>query len=285
MNRHAYFMLAWTLSLIVFWPSLSAVVSLSVNDYRYSHLVLIPPISACLAYLKRESIFLDERWCPNAGIPLLVVGAALYFLGRSSWISQGGALCLAVFAIVVIWTAGFVLCYGPRPSKAALFPLLFLLLFVPVPSALLENIIGMLQRGSAEITQALFWVIGFPAFREGYQFSLPGITIEIAKECSSIRSGTALLITGLLAGYAFIRSPWRRACLAGLTVPIAMFTNAVRIVILSWLTVHVDRGYMYGSLHHEGGALFSLISVVALVVAIVLLSEDKLSWRRSVPRV
>jgi exosortase len=123
-----------------------------------------------------------------------------------------------------------------------------------------------------------------PAFREGFQFSLPGLTIEVAKECSSIRSGTALFITGLLAGYAFIRSPWRRACLVALTIPIAMFTDGVRIVILTWLTVHVDRGYLYGSLHHEGGAVFSLISVVALMVAIVMLSEDKLRWRRGTRR-
>jgi exosortase len=187
---------------------------------------------------------------------------------------------MVALAIIVIWIAEFVWSYGPHASKAALFPLLFLLLFVPAPSGLLDRIIVMLQGGSTEITQALFWVIGFPAFREGYQFSLPGVTIEVARECSSIRSGTALFITGLLASYAFIRSPWRRACLVALTPPIAMFTNGVRIVILSWLTVKVDRGYLYGNLHHEGGALFSLISVVALVIAIIVLSEDKLSWRR-----
>ena len=60
-----------------------------------------------------------------------------------------------------------------------------------------------------------------------------------------------------------------------------MFTNAVRIVILSWLAVHVDRSFLYGNLHHNGGALFSLISVAALIIAIVVLSEDGLRWPRS----
>lgn len=285
-KRHLTFFAAWILSLIVFWGPLSALVKLSLDDYRYSQIVLIPFISACLIYLKRTNIFAGERWFPRLGIPLLALGAALYVVGRSPLISQGSSLSLFVLAIVVIWTAEFVWCYGPQASKAALFPLLFLLLFVPIPSGLLDVIIVMLQRGSTEITQWLYWVVGMPAYREGFQFSLPGgLTIEVAKECSSIRSGTALFITGLLAGYAFIRSPWRRACLAALTVPIAMFTDGVRIVILTWLTVHVDRGYLYGSLHHEGGALFSLISVVALIIAIVLLSEDKLHWRRSARRV
>jgi exosortase len=121
-----------------------------------------------------------------------------------------------------------------------------------------------------------------PAFREDNRFSLPGITIEIAKECSSIRSATALFIVGLLAGYAFVQSPWRRTCLSALTIPIAMFTNAVRIVMLSWLAVHVDRGFLYGNLHHRGGPLFSLISVGALILVLLILSEDKVHRRRKV---
>lgn len=281
MARNLCFLLAWALSIILFWAPLAALANLSVNDYRYSHIVLIPFISASLIYWRRKRIFLGERWCPSVGVPLLLSGAALFVVGRSSIIGQGYGLGLEALAIVVTWTAVFVLCYGPQPAKAALFPLLFLLLFVPVPGVLLDRAIVGLQRGSAEMAQVLFSVIGLPAFREGYRFSLPGITIEVAKECSSIRSGTALFITGLLAGYAFIRSPWRRACLSVLTIPIAMFTNAVRIVILSWLAVHVDRSFLYGNLHHNGGALFSLISVTALIIALVVLAEDGLRWPRS----
>lgn len=281
---HLRFLLAWMASLALFWKPLASLVSLSLNDYRYSHIVLIPIISICLIYWKRKTVFLGERWCPSVGVPLLAGGAALYLFGRSSLIGQSYGLCLVAFAIVFVWVAAFVLCYGPRPARAALFPLLFLFLCAPVPSAWLNTIIVMLQRGSAEMTHVLFKVVGLPAFREGFTFSLPGITIEIAKECSSIRSGTALFITGLLAGYAFIRSPWRRVCLSALTIPIAMFTNAVRIVILSWLSVRVDPSFLFGNLHHEGGALFSLISVVALVIAIVVLSEDKMHWRRSPSR-
>jgi exosortase len=278
--HHLQFSIACILSLLVFWAPLTALVRLSLSDYRYSHLILIPFISVCLVYLNRMRIFVDGQWSARVGAPLLLLGAALYPAGRSSWLGPGDALTLLALSIVAVWIAAFVWCYGSQALKAALFPLLFLVMFVPVPSAWVDSIIVMLQHGSAEITQRLFWAVGMPAFREGTMFSLPGITIEIAKECSSIRSGTALFITGLLSGYAFIRSPWRRALLVALTPPIAMFTNACRIVILCWLTVRVDPGYLYGSLHHEGGALFSLISVVALILAIALLSEEKLSWRK-----
>jgi exosortase len=276
MTRHRFFFLAWMVSLAVFWTPLRALVSLSIQDYRYSHIVLIPVITACLIYWKRKSIFIGEQWCPGVGVPLLASGAVIYGVARLASFSQGDRLSVTVLAIVVVWTAAFVLCYGLRPFRAALFPLLFLLLFVPAPSRLLDAVIVALQTGSTEITGVFFRLVGMTALRDGYQFSLPGVTIEIAKECSSIRSGTALFITGLLAGYAFIRSLWRRAFLSVLTIFIAMFTNAVRIVTLCWLAVHVDRSYLEGSLHHNGGALFSLISIAVLIGALFLLSENRL---------
>jgi exosortase len=101
-------------------------------------------------------------------------------------------------------------------------------------------------------------------FRDGVRFELPGIGIEVAKECSSVHSAWALFITGLLLAHIFLRSIWTKACLSILTVPIAMFTNAVRIVTLWFLGTKVDVGFLYGNLHHRGGILFSSISLSIL---------------------
>ena len=276
------FLLLCTVSLLPFWPSLRSLAALAIHDRRYSQILVIPLVSACLIYWKRQDIFRGARWCPALGAPLLCAGAAFYFLAVSLRLNPAEGLCLAAFAIVVTWMAGFVCCYGPQSFKAALFPLLFLLLLVPVPGGLLDGVISLLQKGSSEIVDFLFNVLGVPVFQDGYRFSLPGLTIEVAKECSSIRSATALFITGMVAGYLVIRSPWRRASLCAVTIPIAMFTNAVRIVTLSWLAIHVDRGFLYGNLHRRGGALFSLISVAILLLALFVLSENRLRGRCSV---
>ena len=102
-------------------------------------------------------------------------------------------------------------------------------------------------------------------FRDGVRFELPGVGIEIAKECSSIHSAWALLITGLLVGHLFLKSLWAKVSLTILTVPIAMLTNAVRIVTIWELATRVDPGFLYGDLHRNGGILFSLISLSILV--------------------
>ncbi len=270
---HAGLLLAWTAALALFRAPLDAWVRLSLNDRRYSHLVVIPLISACLLYWKRKKIFHDERWCPRFGLPLLGLGAALFGASRLSGLGPSGGLSLAMFAMVVMWAAGFVLCYGARPFQAARFPILVLLLMVPVPEALMEKIILVLQAGSADVSYAFFRLAGIPVFREGVRFELPVIGVQVAEECSSIHSACALFITGLLVGHFFLRSFWPKFCLSLLTVPIAVFTNAIRIFTIWWLAVHVDMGFMYGDLHRNGGMLFSLISLFILLAFLVLLRK------------
>ena len=78
-------------------------------------------------------------------------------------------------------------------------------------------------------------------------FALPALAIEVAEECSGIRSSLALLITGLLAGHMLLRTPWTRTALMAAIVPIAIMKNAVRIVVLTLRSTYVDRGFITSS--------------------------------------
>jgi exosortase/archaeosortase family protein len=73
------------------------------------------------------------------------------------------------------------------------------------------------------------------------------------------------LITGLLAAHLFLKSSWAKLCLSILTVPIAMATNAVRIISIWFHGTKVDSEFFCGDLHRNGGILFSLISLSTLV--------------------
>jgi exosortase len=180
-----------------------------------------------------------------------------------------------VFGMVLVWIAGFVLCYGMRSFHAALFPLFFLLLMIPIPTLVLDNTVLALQKGSSQVTYALFKLLGVPVFWQGFRFSLPGVEIEIAKECSGIRSSLALFITGILAAHVFLRSGWRMIVLSLSTIPLAIFKNAVRIVTLSWLGVYVDRSFLFGRLHHQGGILFALVALAIFVPLLFALQESE----------
>ena len=100
---------------------------------------------------------------------------------------------------------------------------------IPIPTLVLDNIVLALQKGSSQVTYVLFKLLGVPVFMQALsRFSLPGVEIEIAKECSGIRSSLALFITGILASHVFLRSGWRMIVLSLSMIPLAIFKNAVR---------------------------------------------------------
>ena len=144
-------------------------------------------------------------------------------------------------------------------------------LLVPIPYKRMEKIVTALQWGAAESAYKLFRLAGVPVFKAGVNFELPVVNIEVAKECSSIHSGCALFIAGLLVGHLFLRSVWAKVCLTLLAFPIAMLTNAVRIATLWSLATKIDIGFLYGNLHRNGGVLFSLIALFILMGCLYLL--------------
>jgi len=111
---------------------------------------------------------------------------------------------------------------------------------------------------------------------------LPTLTIEIAKECSGIRSSISILISSLLAGYLFLRSPWRRGILVIIAVPVLLFKNAVRISALSYLAVYHDPKWLTSKLHQEGGIWFFLLGLLVLYPVLkILIRMDNSSAART----
>jgi exosortase len=271
------FALFLVLSLVLFRVPLARLTSLSLQDDRYTYVLLIPIISASLIYLQRKRIFTLPRYRTSVGLPLLAVGIALscLVLARFLDLRQDDRLSLVMLAIVLVWMAGFALCYGSQSFRVALFPWMFLLLMIPIPTVALDSIVLALQKGSALMTYALFKLLGVPVLWQHFKFLLPGVEIEIAEECSGIRSSLSLFITSILAGYVFLQSDWRKVVFSLFTIPVVIFKNAVRIVTISCLGVYVDPGFLYGRLHRYGGLPFSLVSLAILAPLLIVLQRSE----------
>jgi exosortase len=262
-------------------PILRELYYYSRDNVAASHVVLIPFVSAMLMFQDRASIFSSVRTSWGPGLLFLVMGAGLSIAGRTHL--AGGdfeSLTWMVAATVACAIGGFVLVYGRDASRAAMFPLAFLVFMVPIPDGLLNAATLLLKRGSSETVAGLFWLTGTPFHRDGFVFTLPNLVIEIADECSGIRSSIALLLTVLIAGHMFLRSPVNKLLLVLAIVPIAILKNAIRIVALSLLTIHVNREFMVGRLHHEGGIVFFLMALAVLSPLFSLLRNREL--RRTV---
>jgi len=238
--------------------------ALDTDHTNASQVLLIPFVSGFLIFRDRSRIFsrVESAVLPGVLIALLGLGlaAAGHFL--SAPVDEGNRLSLTTSSILAIWIGLFVAFYGVEAFGAALFPLLFLAFCIPIPSAILNTLISLLQRGSAEISLILLRLSGTPVYREGFVFHMPRLSIEVAPECSGIRSCLSMLILTILAGHLLLKTTWRRLALVVVAIPIMIFKNAVRIVTLTLLSLHVDPGIIESRLHREGGIPFFLLALL-----------------------
>ena len=256
---------------------LRALIDLSRTNYTASHHIFIPLVTLALIFQRRDVIFSNVRSARTAGVSVILTGLALALWGSRYWGfgGQDNSLSLMVGALVALSVGGFLLCYGLEAFRAALFPLLLLGFMIPMPRTLLDGATLFLKRGSTETVDGLFTLTGTPYYREGFVFSLPTFAIEIADECSGIRSSIALLLTSLLAGHMFLTSAWKKAILVVAIFPVTILKNGIRIVSLSLLAMHVDPGFLTGQLHREGGIVFFLLALAILAPILALLRSSE----------
>ena len=266
-KRNLFFLACGVMAIFMFYEPLKELTKFSLHSMFYSHIWLIPLVSAFFMFTERKAIFSDLKYSYRGGISLLILGTILYLLGRKLHVqlNQNDYSSLMTFAGIIFLNGAFLLCYGAQAFRAAIFPLFFLIFMVPIPAFLMDRIIHILLIGSAAATDLLFKITGTPYIREGFTFHLPGISIEIAKVCSGIRSSLALIITMVIAGHLFLRTGWKKVVLILAVFPITMFKNGIRIVTISLLATYVDERFLTQSwIHHSGGFLFFIPALVLL---------------------
>ena len=273
-TRRTFFFTCYCLGLsLAYAPVLRALFDYSRQNVTASHVMVIPLVTAVLIYQDRTRIFSLVRtsWAP--AIAVVLVGVGLSMVASTSRRGAGDAdwLTWIVGSLVVLSVGGFVLLYGLNASKAALFPLSFLVFMIPFPNELVNSLTLLLKTGSTEAVGGLFSLTGTPHHRDGFVFTLPNLVIEIADECSGIRSSIALFLTTLLTGHMLLEKSINKVLLVLAIVPVAILKNAIRIVCLSLLAIHVDRDFMQGRLHHDGGIVFFLLALLALGQLLTLL--------------
>jgi len=266
-RRRFFFYGLWlVLSIACFWKPCVALVRFSLVNDNASHVVLIPFLSTWLIYLEQKQVFRRVSFdysLAGAFFPISAVTYIWKLRSHASW-TQADTLAGYALALVLLWISGFVLFFGRGALKNARFPLVFLFLTIPFPNTLLNHSIYFLQKGSADVAEMIFDLVGVPALREGFVFHLAHFNIEVARECSGIRSSLALLILALVVGHLLLRTPWKQGVLVIAGLLIMMIKNGVRIATLAILAEYVDPGFLYGRLHHEGGVVFFLLGLLLL---------------------
>jgi exosortase C (VPDSG-CTERM-specific) len=241
-----------------------------------SYIVLIPLIASYFFYIDSGDYSKERKtsliW---ATLPVTTASAAIFFVARfGESLSQNDRLSAMMFAFVcLVWAAGF-LALGRKWMATTAFPMLFLIFLIPLPDRAVDWIENGLQIASAEAANILFAMTGTAAMKTGNVFQLPGITLEVAKECSGMKSTWVLFITSVIAAKLFLTRPWTRAVLVAIIVPLGIFRNGFRIMVIGLLCVHVDPAMIHSYIHRRGGPIFFALSLIPLLAALWLLRRQ-----------
>jgi exosortase len=227
----------------------------------FSHGFLVPIFAAYLVWAKRKTL-LDTRITPTwSGIA--VVALALFALLLGTF----GAEQYAARVSILILLAGLALSFGGwRVLKQLRFPILVLLLAIPIPIIIFNHVTFPLQILASKLASDLLPFFGVPVLREGNVIVLPSMKLEVAEACSGIRSLMSLFTLSVFYGYFLDKSVLRRVVLALASIPIAIAANAVRILGTGLCVQYWDPDKALGFFHEFSGWVMFLASLGCLFV-------------------
>ncbi len=221
---------------------------------EYSHGFLIPPISAYLIWQRRallRRVTIDGSW---AGLGIVILGLALFFLNVFATVQGADA-----YALVVV-IAGFALAaLGRQGFRIVIVPIAMLFLMDPLPTFWYNHLSSELQLLSSQLGVAIMRTFNVSVFLEGNVIDLGDFKLQVAEACSGLRYLFPLMTLGAIVAYLFRGKPWARGCLFVSTVPITLLMNGLRIGVIGILVDRFGISQAEGFLHEfEGWALFML---------------------------
>ncbi len=266
----------WIASLVIWWQAIAATLALALREQAYTHILLILPVSVVLIATEWGR----RKWKPmsaiRAGSAVLIL-AVLIGIGGFRWgkvdIYTGDIrLAVEMLALVTWWIGSFLLCFGRRVFRGCTFPLLFLLWLIPMPGIVLDHVVAFLQQGTASFTRLLLITAGVPVAQDNTTLTVPGLTLEVAQECSSIRSSMMLVVTSMVMAYLLLRSFWGRTLVILAAIPLSVAKNGVRVFTLAVLGAYVNPNVLNSPLHHQGGPLFFALALAWICLLIWIVS-------------
>jgi len=225
----------------------------------FSHGFLIPFFAAFLLWDQRRDIASTPIAPSWAGVWLVVLGLFELLLGvlGADLFLQRTSFVLLVAGL--IWTL-----LGKAMLGRVKFALFVLLLAVPLPTILFNQITFPLQILASTVASQLLQLAQVPVLREGNIINLPAMPLEVAEACSGIRSLMSLFTIAVIYGYFLERATWRRVVLALSALPIAVTANVARIFGTGLFVQYWDPEKALGFFHEFQGWVVFLVSLSCL---------------------
>jgi exosortase D (VPLPA-CTERM-specific) len=257
------------------------------TDENYSHGLLVPFVIGMIVWREWDLLSaVTKRPAVLAG--LASAGIALLMLSGGT---LGAELFISRISFVLMLAGVLLYLFGWRLLNLLLVPFALLLLAIPIPQIIFNRIAFPLQIWASQMAVWGIRLLDVPTLRSGNVIdilpkgSTQTISLEVVEACSGIRSLMTLVTLALILGY-FTRRLERGGfanlsttdlirvlLLMVLAVPIAVVTNAARVVTTGVLTYHYGKQATEGAWHDAAGWLVYVVALALLFGANVLMKR------------
>jgi exosortase len=229
------------------------------HDENYSHGFLIVPLAAYFAWERRDRLARLRVMPSYFGLVVLLGSTVVLIAGL-----LGAELFLTRIAMLGTLVGAILFVLGWKHLQALLFPLAVLLLMIPIPAIVFNQIVFPLQLLASRVGEASLSAVGIPVLREGNVIVLANTTLEVAEACSGIRSLISLLTLGIVYGYFSDSRTSVRWAIALSAIPVAILANGVRVAGTGLAAHFYGPGAAQGFFHTFSGWLVFVVAFLLL---------------------
>ncbi len=232
-------------------------------DTYYSHGFLVPFVSAYFIWQKKDSLRslpITTSWW---GLALIVAALLLHIGGTIIYVFS-----VSGFSIFFLIVGMSLFLYGKAISRVIWFPLAFLLLMIPIPTAVLNTVAFPLKMFVARVGAGIVSLLGIPVFREGFTITIPAGALLVGNPCSGLRSLISFVALGAVFAYSATMSTPRKWVLFLLGIPIAVLSNLIRVPILILVSQYWGlEAAAPDTVVHTGSGFLVFVAGLMLLVA------------------
>ncbi len=194
------------------------------------------------------------------GVPALAICLAVFVLARIT-----GTLEVEAFAMYGSLISGAYLLFGGALLRSIWFPLIYLAFALPPPESLVAAVTQPIKIAISEGAVWLLHSVGYPVASSGVTIQIAQYELLVAAACAGLNSIVTLSALCLLYSYLRHRSdpiPFIVICIAA--IPVAMFANFIRVLVLILLTYHFGEATAQGFLHDAAGLLMFSVALMTV---------------------
>jgi exosortase len=246
---------------LLYWRVIARLVHDWVADGNYSHGFLIVPLSVYFAWERRARLRTIPRQPSGFGLVVVIGSVAVLLAGL-----MGAELFLTRVSLIGIIAGAILFLFGWRTLRVLTLPVLFLLLMIPIPAIILNQITFPLQLLASQVGESSLRALDVPVLREGNVIVLANVSLEVAEACSGIRSLISLLTLGIVYGYFVDPRLTVRLAVALSTIPIAIAANGIRVAGTGVAAHYWGPQVAEGFFHTFSGWLMFVVAFCMLFV-------------------